>query len=105
MGFKLYATRGTARFLAEHGIACESVAKVGEGRPDVNDHIQNGLVQLMINTPIGRKAQYDERSMRQTGLRYGVPCITTLSAAKAVVSAIRSLRAGEMRVVKLQEIV
>jgi carbamoyl-phosphate synthase large subunit len=104
MGFTLYATRGTAKYLAEHGIACETIHKVGEGRPDVNDHIKNGKVQLMINTPIGKKAQYDERSMRQTGLRFGVPCITTLSAAKAAVSAIRSLRAGEMRVIKLQEI-
>jgi len=64
----------------------------------------NGEIQLIINTPLGRKAQFDERSMRLTGLRFGVPCITTLSAAKAVVSAIRSLRAGEMRVIKLQEI-
>ena len=105
MGFKLYATGGTAKCLADHGIACERVAKVGEGRPDVNDHIKNGNLQLMINTPLGRKAQFDERSMRLTGLRFGIPCITTLSAAKAVVSAIRSLRAGEMRAIKLQEIV
>ncbi len=104
MGFRLYATRGTAKYLRDHGIDCETVAKVGEGRPDATDHIKNGAIQLIINTPLGRKAQYDERSMRQTGLRYGVPCITTLSAAKAVVSAIRSLRAGEMRVIKLQEI-
>jgi carbamoyl-phosphate synthase large subunit len=105
MGFSLVATRGTATHLREHGIACEVVHKVGEGRPDVNDRIKNGQIQLMINTPIGRKAQYDERSMRLTGLRYGIPCITTISAAKAVVSAIRSIRAGELRVVKLQEIV
>ena len=104
MGFKLYATKGTAGYLRDHGIECEAVAKVGEGRPDVNDHIKNGRVQLMINTPLGRKAQFDERGMRQTGLRYGVPCVTTMSAAKAAVSAIRSLRAGEMRVIKLQEI-
>ena len=105
LGFKLHATSGTAEHLRNQGVACESVSKVGEGRPDVNDLIKNGKVQLMINTPLGRKAQYDERSMRQTGLRYGVPCITTLAAAKAMVSAIRSLRADELRVIKLQEIV
>jgi len=58
----------------------------------------------MLNTPRGKKAKYDERAMRLAGLRFGVPCITTLAAAKAVVSAIRSLRAGELRVIKLQEI-
>ena len=104
MGFKLYATGGTARFLADHGIACETVFKVREGRPDVVDHIKNGQIQLMLNTPLGKKAQYDEVAMRLAGLRYGVPCLTTLSAARAVVSAIRSLRAGEMRAIKLQEI-
>jgi carbamoyl-phosphate synthase large subunit len=104
MGFTIYATTGTARFLTERGIACERVFKVAEGRPDIVDHIKNGKVQLMLNTPRGKKAKYDERAMRLAGLRFGVPCITTLSAARAVVSAIRSLRAGELRVVKLQEI-
>ncbi|TVQ89937.1 MAG: carbamoyl-phosphate synthase large subunit [Deltaproteobacteria bacterium] len=104
MGFKIFATTGTARFLSERGIGCDRVFKVAEGRPDVVDLIKNGEVQLMLNTPRGKKAQYDERAMRLAGLRYGVPCITNLSAAKAVVSAIRSLRAGELQVIKLQEI-
>ena len=105
MGFTLYATQGTARYLAERGIACEPVYKVREGRPDVVDLIKNGRVQLMINTPQGRKAQYDELAMRLAGLQHGIPCITTMSAAKAVISALRSLRAGELKVLKLQEIV
>jgi len=105
LGFHLYATRGTAAFLAEHGIEAEMVYKVREGRPDVVDHIKNGKIHLMLNTPLGKKAQHDEVAMRLAGLRHAVPCLTTLSAAKAVVSAIRSLRAGEMKVVKLQEIV
>ena len=105
MGFKLYATGGTARFFARHGIGCETVFKVREGRPDVVDLIKNGEIHLMLNTPQGKKARYDEVAMRLAGLRYGVPCITTVSAARAVVSAIRSLRANEMRVIKLQEVV
>jgi carbamoyl-phosphate synthase large subunit len=104
MGFTIHATSGTARYLEQRGIVCEKVFKVNEGRPDVVDLIKNGRVQLMLNTPRGKKAQFDERAMRLAGLRYGVPCITNLSAAKAVVSAIRSLRAGELRVIKLQEI-
>ncbi len=105
LGFELCATGGTARFLVERGIEVQAICKVGEGRPDVVDSLKNGDIQLILNTPLGKKAAYDERSMRQAGLRYGVPCITTLAAGRAVVSAIRSLRAGEVKVVKLQEIV
>ena len=105
MGFELYATGGTALYLAERGIPCESVYKVREGRPDIVDLIKNGKIHLMLNTPKGKKAQYDEQAMRLAGLRHGVPCITTISAARAAVEAIRSLRAGELKVLKLQELV
>ena len=104
MGFELFATAGTADFLADNGIAAERVFKVREGRPDAVDLIKNGRIKLIINTPLGKKARYDELAMRLAGLEYGVPCITTLSAGKAVVSAIRSLRANELKVLKLQEI-
>ena len=104
MGFKLYATGGTARALAAAGIEAETIYKVREGRPDVVDRIKNGDVHLIINTPLGKKAQYDEAAMRLAGLRFGVPCVTNLQAAKNLPSAIRSLKAGELRVVKLQEI-
>ena len=82
----------------------ETVFKVREGRPDIVDHVRNGRVQLMINTPLGRKGIYDEAAMRLAGLRFGVPCVTTVRGAQAVVAAIRSLRADELRVVSLQEV-
>jgi carbamoyl-phosphate synthase large subunit len=104
MGLDLYATAGTAQFLQGHGIEVTTVNKVNEGRPDIVDRIKNGEIQLILNTPLGKKAVYDEVAMRLAGLRYGVPCLTTISAASAVVSAIRSLRAGELKVIKLQEI-
>ncbi|RME26880.1 MAG: carbamoyl-phosphate synthase large subunit [Deltaproteobacteria bacterium] len=104
MGFRLLATAGTWAALQEAGIPAEQVFKVREGRPDIVDHVRNGDVQLMINTPLGRKSVYDEAAMRLAGLRFGVPCITTMRAARAAVSAIRSLRAGELRAVKLQEL-
>jgi len=103
MGFKLLATGGTAAAIREAGLPVETVFKVREGRPDIVDHVRNGRVQLMINTPKGKKGLHDEAAMRLAGLRFGVPCITTLRAAEAVVSAIRALRAGELRAVKLQE--
>ena len=68
------------------------------------DHVRNGEIQLMINTTGGKKSVYDERAMRLAGLRFGVTCITTMRAAMSAVSAIRSQRAGELKVVKLQQL-
>ena len=104
MGYQLMATAGTAKALGEAGIPCETVFKVREGRPDIVDQVRNGRVQLMINTPLGKKGVYDEAAMRLAGLRFAVPCITTLRAAHAVVAALRSVKAGELRAVKLQEL-
>jgi carbamoyl-phosphate synthase large subunit len=104
MGFTILATAGTHKVLTDAGIPAEKVYKVKEGRPDIVDHVRNGKIALMINTPLGKKSIYDEAAMRLAGLRFGVPCITTLRAAEAVVSAIRSVRAGELRAVKLQEL-
>ncbi|NOY25466.1 MAG: carbamoyl-phosphate synthase large subunit [Oligoflexia bacterium] len=104
MGFKLLATGGTCAALRAAGIPAKLVYKVREGRPDIVDHVRNGDIQLMINTPLGKKSIYDEAAMRLAGLRFGVPCITTLRAARATVAAIRSLRARELRVIKLQEL-
>jgi len=78
---------------------------VNVGRPDIVDHIKNGKIHLMMNTPQGKKAQYDELAMRLAGLRHGVPCITTIAAAKACIEALRSLKANELKVLKLQELV
>ena len=105
MNFKLLATSGTHRALQQLGIPSERVNKVKEGRPDIVDHVRNGRVQLMINTPIGKKSMHDEAAMRLAGLRFGIPCITTIRAATAAVSALRAIRAKELRVVKLQELV
>ncbi len=104
MGFQLLATGGTHAALEAAGIPARQVFKVREGRPDIVDHVRNGQIQLMINTPMGKKSVYDEAAMRLAGLRFGVPCITTLRAAHAAISAIRSLRAGELRAIKLQEL-
>jgi len=104
MGFQIWATRGTGKALQDLGIDCEVAYKVKEGRPDIVDHVRNGKVQLMINTPSGKKSVYDEQAMRLAGLRFGVPCITTMRAAQAAVRAIQSQRAGDLKVVKLQSI-
>ncbi len=104
MGYKLYATHGTARALAAAGIPAEAVWKVREGRPDVVDRIKNGDIQLIINSPLGKKAQYDEAAMRLAGLRFGVACVTNLQAARVLPAGLRALRAGGLGITRLQDL-
>jgi carbamoyl-phosphate synthase large subunit len=104
LGFRLYATRGTAAVCRAAGLDVAPVWKVREGRPDVVDRIKNGDIQLLINTPLGKKAQYDEAAMRLAGLRYGVPCVTNLQAARALPAALAALRGGGLEVIRLQDL-
>ena len=103
MGFTLYATSGTARYLRARGIPVSPVLKVHEGRPNCLDMIVNGEVQLLVNTPLGKHAQYDDYTLRQAAIRYRVAYTTTLSAASAASDAILSLRSRTPTVRSLQE--
>jgi carbamoyl-phosphate synthase large subunit len=103
MGFRLLATAGTARELAAHGIAVETLPKIQEGRPNILDKMKNGEVQLVINTPSGRGSQTDEGRIRAAAVSHRVTCITTLSAAQAAVEACRALREAELSVCPLQD--
>ena len=64
LGYGLVATRGTARFLRRNGVPCGEVFKVHEGRPNAVDLIEAGEIQMVINTPLGRASEYDERAIR-----------------------------------------
>ena len=103
-GFELTATEGTAGFLAGRGLAVRPVLKVHEGRPNVVDHLINGEIDLVVNTPIGREGHVDDSYIRRTALRHNVPCITTLSGARAALEGIRALLAGAFEVHSLQEL-
>ena len=63
LGFKLVATSGTAKELEKNGLEVSTVFKVGEGRPNIVDGIKNGEINLVINTPMGARARYDEESI------------------------------------------
>jgi len=104
LGFKLIATEGTSKYLSNLGIKVKSVFKVHEGRPNIEDMIRSGLVQLVINTPIGSQALYDDEYLRRASLEYNVPTFTTISAAKAAIKAIKSLRTSDLETFSLQEI-
>ena len=88
LGFDIVATVGTAARLLEVGMDVESVFKVNEGRPNIVDHIKRGDISLVINTPLGRASHYDEQAIRRAALQYGVPCVTTMTGAQALVEAI-----------------
>jgi len=102
-GFALKATSGTQRFLAEHGVACDRINKVLEGRPHVVDAIKNGGIQLVINTTEGAQALQDSRSLRRAALLHKVPYYTTLAGAIAAGEGIKAYRSGELQVRALQE--
>ncbi len=102
LGFEIVATKGTAKVLINNGLPVQTVFKVGEGRPDIVDQIKNGEIQLVINTPGGKKPKADEVAIRSQSVAHNIPCVTTLSGAEAVVNAIEFLKRG-MSVKSVQE--
>ena len=104
LGFKLIATKGTARYLLNLGLEVDEVLKVHEGRPNVEDLIRSGLIQLVINTPIGSQALHDDAYLRRAALEYNIPTFTTIPGAKAALQAIKSLRINKIDTLSLQEI-
>ena len=105
LGFRILATRGTKRALEAHGIACEQVNKVLEGRPHIVDLMKNGEVQLVFNTTEGAKALADSKDIRRTALLNHIPYYTTLAGALAATQAIKALMAGTLTVAPLQSYV
>jgi carbamoyl-phosphate synthase large subunit len=105
LGYELVATRGTARFLRRNGIECREVFKVREGRPHAVDLIEAGEIQLVINTPLGRASQFDERAIREGAVSHGIPVITTVAGAVAAVSGLEAMSRGPLEVTSLQEVV
>ncbi|RPJ67739.1 MAG: carbamoyl-phosphate synthase large subunit, partial [Acidobacteria bacterium] len=106
LGFSLAATRGTAAFLAAHGLPAEVIFKVNEGRPNIADAVVNGKIAVVINTPLGRASFFDDKALRRAAMLHGVPCITTLTGAGAAVAAIHSIRetqSAERQVRALQD--
>ncbi len=104
LGFRIVATDGTSKALADHGIAVEVVRKIHEGRPNCLDFLANGEISLIINTPSGKGARTDEGRIRASAVSHGVPCITTIPAARAAVAAIDRLRRGGLTVHSLQDV-
>jgi len=103
MGFKIVATGGTARYLADNGVNVEQVNKVAEGRPHIVDRIIDGEIALIFNTTEGWQSHKDSASIRASALNGKVPYFTTATASVAAAEAIEALRSAELEVKSLQD--
>jgi carbamoyl-phosphate synthase large subunit len=103
MGFRMLATAGTAAHLAGRGIAATRVDKVGEGPWDPVRLIHEGKVDLVVNTPLGRRARGDGRLIRAAAMACTIPCITSVRAGLAVARSLQEGRAAVDEVRSLQE--
>ncbi|RIM08213.1 carbamoyl-phosphate synthase large subunit [Staphylococcus chromogenes] len=91
IGYKIIATAGTAKVLAEHDIKVETVGKIG-GEDDLLHKIQEGDVQIVINTMTkGKTIERDGFQIRRTSVENGIPCLTSLDTANALTNVIESM--------------
>ncbi|UNB45403.1 carbamoyl-phosphate synthase large subunit [Staphylococcus coagulans] len=91
VGYKIIATKGTAKKLAEHAIKVQTVDKIG-GHDDLITKIQNGDVQIVINTMTkGKTIERDGFQIRRASVENGVPCLTSLDTANALTNVIESM--------------
>jgi carbamoyl-phosphate synthase large subunit len=104
LGFRIVATRGTAEAIERMGIPAARLNKVGEGSPHVVDWIEQGDVDLVVNTPTGSGARADGWEIRRAAVARGIPCLTTLSGGLAAARAISAARHGAPAVLSLQEL-
>ena len=103
LGFEIMATQGTRDYLERLGVPAQRVYKVNEGRPSIVDHIITGDIALLINTPLGKRSQYDDYAMRRAAITHKLPYLTTMSATSAACDAIIALKSRQREVRSVQE--
>ncbi len=92
LGFSILATGSTYERIADAGIPAEKIKKLYEGRPNILDAVANGKIQLIVNTPIGKKGAFDDSYIRKNAIRQRIPYMTTMAAAKATIEGIRAVK-------------
>jgi carbamoyl-phosphate synthase large subunit len=102
LGFKIKATQGTHKFLAEQEIQSEPIFKLHEDRPHIVDAIKSQEIHLIVNTPSGKLSKYDDSYIRKAAIKYKIPYITTLAGALAAARGIAEMRRGPGQVRSLQ---
>jgi carbamoyl-phosphate synthase large subunit len=103
LGFRIIATDGTRDYLVANGIEAELVLKISQGRPNILDAIVNGQVDLIINTPSGKRGRTEGYMIRRAAVDYGIAHITTMAGALAAVRAIEAVKSKKMVVKSIQE--
>lgn len=101
--FKIMATEGTQKYLSGNGVDCSNILKINKGRPNIVDAIKNGDIDLVINSPIGKRGTTDDSYIRKTAIKHKIPYITTMAAAKAAAKGIAAFRKEGTKVVSLQQ--
>ncbi len=102
LGFELVATSGTAEAVENH-VKIDKIRKVSEGSPNIRDAVVNGEIDLIINTPSGKQSADDGYYIRRMAVELGIPYVTTLAGARAVLTAIEHVKEGEIGVKSLNE--
>lgn len=103
LGFKILATGGTSELLKKNGVECKSIHKLQQGRPNVLDAITNGEVDIVINSPVGKKGADDDSYIRKAAIKARISYVTTMAAAKATVEGIKARKNHEPVLKSLQE--
>ncbi|HKL97501.1 MAG TPA: carbamoyl-phosphate synthase large subunit, partial [Methanocorpusculum sp.] len=98
LGFSLYGTDGTVKFLAQNNIPMNLVRKVQEGSPNILDMIRALDVHLLINTPGDKNARADHLQIMRASIDYSIPYITTIFGAEAAVQAIESMKTNKITI-------
>ena len=108
LGFRLFATSGTADFLASHDVMTARVRKASEGsgpygEKTIVELLNGGEIDLVINTPVGRGTRADGWAIRTAAIQRSIPCITTTAGFSAAVEGIKVLQTGDLDVRPIQE--
>ena len=104
-GFKILATSGTYAIITAAGVKAEKVKKLQEGRPNINDLITNGSIDLIINSPSGKESAHDDSYLRKAAIKAKIPYVTTIAGARATAKGILYVQAhGDSDVKSLQEL-
>jgi carbamoyl-phosphate synthase large subunit len=108
LGFRLLATEGTASFLSEHGVTSVTVRKNSQGTGPMGEKtivemLNNGDIDLVINTPVGRGTRADGWAIRTAAVQRSIPIITTTAGFSAAVQGIKSLQSGDLSVAPIQD--
>jgi len=108
LGFRLLATEGTAAYLSQHGVTSVTVRKNSQGTGPLGEKtivemLNNGDINLVINTPVGRGTRADGWAIRTASVQRSIPIITTTAGFSAAVQGIKSLQSGDLSVAPIQD--